>query len=272
MSSSRAAVICNGLRGAGRLLPSLWCDLAALWASLQGADNWYWHKVWKTCSQIIGMEGDPLSSSLFLLLLLVCFLMVKSQKCSWKETKCIHLFHIWSLTEQNNFINKKQQTNMGRSDNLDSSAVQKPSVSLNSRVCSGRTNTHFSLFFCCAFLGLLHTDLIIGDCGQWEQETRDRTQVHYSHHTLPCLPLPLLQRLRLVESSFLKIKSDFFGLDVQRCRHRWTCEPLHRGAVLFALVPPVSCLKCRIISWFWPKKSLGPFCSEQSSFIFSRFV
>lgn len=137
---------------------------------------------------------------------------------------------------------------MGRSDNLDSSAVQKPSVSLNSRVCSGRTNTHFSLFFCCAFLGLLHTDLIIGDCGQWEQETRDRTQVHYSHHTLPCLPLPLLQRLRLVESSFLKIKSDFFGLDVQRCRHRWTCEPLHRGAVLFALVPPVSCLKCRIIS------------------------
>lgn len=69
MSSSRAAVICNGLRGAGRLLPSLWCDLAALWASLQGADNWYWHKVWKTCSQIIGMEGDPLSSSLFLLLL-----------------------------------------------------------------------------------------------------------------------------------------------------------------------------------------------------------
>lgn len=170
MSSSRAAVICNGLRGAGRLLPSLWCDLAALWASLQGADNWYWHKVWKTCSQIIGMEGDPLSSSLFLLLL-VCFLTVKSQKCSWKETKCIHLFHIWSLTEPNNFISKKQQTNMGRSDDLDSSAVQTPSVSLNSRVCSSNKHTLES-FFCCAFLGpLLHTDLIIGDCGHQHSPT-----------------------------------------------------------------------------------------------------
>lgn len=142
-------------------------------------------------------------------------------------------------------------------------------MSLNSRVCSGRTNTHFSLVLLCFYtltslLGTVDTNI-----HQWEQETRDRTQVHYSHHTLPCLPLPL-QRLRL-ESSFLKMKSDFFGLDVQRCRHRWTCEPLHRGAVLFSLAPPVSCLKCRIID-SGLKERLGPFCSEQSSFMFSRFV
>lgn len=191
MSSSRAAVICNGLRGAGRLLPSLWCDLAALWASLQGADNWYWHKVWKTCSQIIGMEGDPLSSSLFLLLL-VCFLTVKSQKCSWKETKCIHLFHVWSLTEPNNFISKKQQTNMGRSDNLDSSAVQTPSVSLNSRVCSSNKHTLESFFVVLSWDHFYTLTSLLGTVAtnihQREQETRERTQAHYSPHTLPCLP------------------------------------------------------------------------------------